>query len=142
MGKASNAKRPHHTGRLPSGCRIFNQPLTVLVGGEGGGVGGGGGVWLGYIVCLPSTGWWYLSYIPTEQVVVTGINFDTSMRLTEFIRHSVFYLYFYSLFFDVTSNVSFLRGSNTEESDVTAGPLPDVTYSRAPRPNQLPRLHS
>ena len=46
-------------------------------------------------------------------------------------------------FFDVTtSNVSFLRGSNTEESDVTAGPLPDVTYSRAPRPNQLPRLHS
>ena len=35
-----------------------------------------------------------------------------------------------------TSNVSFLRGSNTQERDVTAGPLPDVT-SR-PRPTQLP----
>ena len=32
------------------------------------------------------------------------------------------------LIFDVTtSNVSFLRGSNTQERDVTAGPLPDVT---------------
>ena len=54
--------------------------------------------------------------------------------------------------FDVTSNVSFLRGSNTQLRDVTAwsftaGPLSDVTPhgrpdSRAPRPNQLPRPFS
>ena len=31
------------------------------------------------------------------------------------------------VFFDVTSNVSFLRGSSTQLRDVTAGPLSDVT---------------
>ena len=31
------------------------------------------------------------------------------------------------IYFDVTSNVSFLRGSNTQLRDVTAGPLSDVT---------------
>jgi hypothetical protein len=61
-------------------------------------VGGGGGAWLGYIVCLPSTGWWHLSYIPTEQVVVTDINFGIFTQWIELTRHSVLNLYYYSLF--------------------------------------------
>jgi len=68
-------------------------------GGWKGGVGGGDGAWLGYIVCLPSTGWWYLSYIPTEQVVFRGITLDTFMRWTELVRHSVCHLLFLLPFF-------------------------------------------